>query len=85
MKGMGAGVHFMLKTEQETIPVHLGPIHYVESQSIQLKTGDVVEVTGSRVPCDGKPVILAAMVKRGNDVLTLRDLKGRPMWGNMRP
>lgn len=80
MKGMGYGVHILLKTETETIPVQLGPVWYVEKQSFQLQPHDVVEVTGSRVPCDGKQVILAAIVKRGHETLTFRELKGKPVW-----
>jgi len=45
LKGMGEGVYFMLKTDSETLPVHLGPEEYVEKQPIVLQAGDVVEVT----------------------------------------
>ena len=80
MKGMGYGVYFMLKTNSETIPVHLGPTEFVEKQSIQFHDNDTVTVTGSRVSCDGKPVILAAIVNRGMDTVKYRDLNGRPAW-----
>src|ERR1700730_6315416 len=43
LKGMGKGVYLMLKTDSDTIPVHLGPEEYVEKQPIVLQTGDVVE------------------------------------------
>jgi len=39
-----------------------------------------VEVTGSQVSCDGKPAFLAAVVKRGTDIATYRELTGRPAW-----
>jgi len=80
MKGMGYGVHLILKTDSETIPVQLGPTWYVEKQPLQIQTGDVVEVTGSRVPCDGKPVILAALIKKGTETVKYRELKGTPAW-----
>ncbi len=80
LKGMGQGVYFVLKTDTETIPVHLGPTSYVEKQALQLHSKDAVEVTGSRVSCDGKPVILAATVKRGADSAQYRQLTGRPLW-----
>ncbi len=80
MKGMGYGVYLMLKTTSESVPVHLGPKEFVEKQSIQLQTGDSVEVTGSRVSCDGKPAFLAAIVKRGSDLVKYRELNGRPAW-----
>jgi hypothetical protein len=31
MKGMSYGVHIVVKTDKETIPVHLGPGWYIES------------------------------------------------------
>jgi hypothetical protein len=80
MKGMGYGVYLMLKTGSETVPVHLGPVEFVEKQSIQFLAGDNVEVTGSRVSCDGKPAFLAAIVKRGSDTAKYRELNGRPAW-----
>jgi len=80
MKGMGYGVYLMLKTSSESIPVHLGPTEFVEKQSVQIRTKDTVIVTGSRVSCDGKPVILAATIKRGDETVTFRALKGSPAW-----
>src|SRR6266700_819190 len=80
MKGMGYGVYLMLKTDSETIPVHLGPTAFVEKQPVQFHASDVVEVTGSRVSCDGKPALLAAIVKRGADSAQYRELTGRPAW-----
>ena len=84
MKGMGYGVHLILKTQDETIPVHLGPTWYVERQMVQIHAQDVVEVTGSRVPCDGKPIILAALIRRGNDTVKFRELSGTPGWAGWR-
>jgi len=43
-----------------------------------------VEVKGSRVTFDGKPVIIAAELKKDNNVLTLRDSSGIPAWSGWR-
>ena len=80
MKGMGAGVYLALKTDAESIPVHLGPQWYVEKQPVHFHAGDAVAVTGSRILCDGKPAILAATVQRGDDTAKYRELNGRPAW-----
>jgi hypothetical protein len=80
MEGMGDGVYMMLQTGADTLPIHLGPKDYVEKQPIQFLAGDVVEVTGSRVSCNGKPAFLAAVVKRGTDTVNYRTLKGIPSW-----
>ena len=84
MKGMSYGVHLSLKTDKETISVHLGPAWYVENQDIKIQTGDKIEIKGSRVSIQGKPAIIAAEVKKGDEVLKLRDEKGFPVWAGWR-
>jgi hypothetical protein len=79
-QGMSYGVHLTLKTDKETIPVHLGPGWYVEKQGVTLAAGDKVQVTGSRITYQGKPAIIAAEVKKGDQVLKLRDTNGIPAW-----
>ncbi len=83
-KRMSYGVHFNLKTDQETIPVHLGPSWYVEKQAVTVASGDKVEVNGSRITYEGKPAIIAAEVKKGGQVLKLRDANGVPAWAGQR-
>jgi hypothetical protein len=84
MKGMYSGVHVMLKTDKETISVHLGPEWYVERQDVKIEKGDNIEVKGSRVTFAGKPVIIAAEVKKGDNTLVLRDSAGIPAWAGWR-
>jgi len=84
VKGMSYGVHLMVKTEKETISVHLGPGWYIENQDVEIESKDKVEVTGSRITFDGKPAIIAAQVKKGEEVLTLRDENGFPVWSGWR-
>ena len=79
-KGRAYGIHLILQTDKETIPVHLGPGWYVEKQTPRFEPNDTVTVTGSRVTVDGKPAIIAAQVKKGNDILRLRDENGVPVW-----
>jgi hypothetical protein len=77
---MSLGVHFTLKTEKETVPVHLGPSWYLEKQGVAVAAGDKVEVTGSRITYQGKPAVIAREVKKGGQVLKLRDAAGVPAW-----
>jgi hypothetical protein len=79
-RGRSLGVHFTLKTEKETIPVHLGPGWYMDQQGVKLAPGDKVEVSGSRVTYQGKPVIIAGQVKKDGKTLQLRDANGVPAW-----
>ena len=81
---MSYGVHFTLKTDKETIAVHLGPSWYVEKQPVSIAQGDKVEVTGSRITYQGQPAIIAAEVRKGGQVLKLRDANGVPAWAGQR-
>lgn len=83
-KGMGRGVHLMLKTDAETISVHLGPAWYIQRQDIPLAAGDTIEVKGSRITYEGKPAIIAAAINKGGEILLLRDASGIPMWAGWR-
>jgi len=81
-EGLGSGIYLILKTDTETLPVHLGPVSYVEKQLVQIHAQDAVAVTGSRVICNGKPVILAASVKKGDQIVKYREKTGVPSWIN---
>jgi len=79
-KAMVGGVHMNVKTDQETISVHLGPSWYLENQDVKIAAKDKVEVKGSRITFGGKPAIIAAELKKGDEVLKLRDDAGFPVW-----
>lgn len=84
MKGMYYGVHLALKTDKETISVHLGPAWYIENQDVKIEPKDKIEVKGSRITFEDKPALIAAEVKKGDDVLVLRDISGFPVWSGWR-
>jgi hypothetical protein len=83
-KGMYYGIHLVVKTAKESISVHLGPGWYIENQDVKIEPKDKVEIKGSRVTFDGKPAIIAAEIKKGNDILKLRDENGFPVWAGWR-
>jgi len=80
VKGMSYGVHLTLKTDKETVSVHLGPGWFIQNQDIKIEPKDKVDVTGSRVTFDGKPALIASEVKKGDETLKLRDENGSPVW-----
>lgn len=82
--GRMTGRHVTLKTEQETIEVHLGPVRFLNQKKVALAKGDEVEITGSRVKQDGKDVLIARTVKKGSETWELRDAKGIPNWSGGR-
>jgi hypothetical protein len=84
MKGMHSGIHLTLKTDKGIVDVHLGPEWYIERLDTKIQKGDDIEVKGSRVTIAGKPAIIAAEVKKGDNVLVLRDTNGIPAWAGWR-
>jgi hypothetical protein len=84
MKGMHYGIHIMIKSDTETVDVHLGPEWFIERQDAKIEKGDTIEVKGSRVTIAGKAAIIAAEVKKGDSTLVLRDANGIPAWAGWR-
>src|SRR5678816_1508793 len=83
-RGMTAGIHMNVKTDKETISVHLGPSWYLENQDVKIEPKDKVEVKGAKTTFAGKPAIIAAEVKKGDETLKLRDESGFPVWSGWR-
>lgn len=82
--GMSGGMHLQLKTDDETLDVHLGPAWYLQNQDIQIQLEDKIEVTGSKVDFNRQPAVMAASVKKGDTTLMLRDDSGFPVWHGWR-
>lgn len=78
--GTSYGLRLSLKTDKETILVFLGPASYIEEQRIKFEAKDKIEVKGSRMTIQGQPTIIAAEVKKGDQVLKLRNDDGVPLW-----
>ena len=83
-KGTSGGVHASVKTDKEEIAVHLGPSFFLENQDVKIAAKDKVEVKGSRVTFDGKPAIIAMELRKGDEMLKLRDDAGYPVWSAWR-
>ena len=68
--------------KSEILPVYLGPAFYIVGpwQTKHFILGDKVTVSGSRVTVRGESLMIATTVKRGNEVLRLRDKDGIPGW-----
>jgi len=68
--------------KKEVLPVYLGPAFYIvgPGQAKHFKIGDQVTVSGSQATRGGESFMIATTVKRGNEVLRLRDKDGNPEW-----
>jgi len=85
MQGMAAGVHLQVKTAKETLMVILGPASYLEQQKVKIAEGDKVEIKGSRVQHPQMAMLIAGELKKGDQVIKLRDDQGKPLWSPQGP
>jgi hypothetical protein len=83
-RGRSCGIHLTIKTEDENICVHLGPAWFIDSLDLAIVDNDTLEIKGSRITFEGNPVIIAAIVEKGGQTLTLRDEIGVPVWSGWR-
>jgi len=79
-RGHHLGVHLTVAMGSEQVTVQLGPDFYVDGQPLKLAKGDKVEVKGARTTVNGQPAVVALEVRRGDEVLALRDTGGMPLW-----
>jgi hypothetical protein len=83
--GRPVRVAMMLQTAKGNIRVILGPATYLDRQSLKLAAGDQVEVKGVQVTFHNRTRFIAGEVKKGGQVLKLRDeATGRPLWATGR-
>ena len=68
----------MLKADSGTPAVYLGPSWFLESKGFKFAKGDEIEVTGSKL--EAQDTIVAREVKKGDQVLVLRNAQGIPAW-----
>jgi hypothetical protein len=77
-------VGMTLKTDKRNLYVHLGPQWYFDRQELSINVGDAIEVTGSKIEVDGKPVLLVSTIKKGEKTWQFRDPQGFPYWSGRR-
>jgi hypothetical protein len=78
-RSMG-GTHLVLKTEKDSVEVHLGPTAYLAEKGITIAKGDRLEILGSQATVDNEPVLIARQIRKGDSTWALRDASGRPAW-----
>ena len=76
----GGGLHLVMSTASGPIEVRVGPASFVSSKGFTFAIGDALTVVGSKVTMAGQEVLIAREIKKGDQVLTLRDAKGFPLW-----
>ena len=79
-----AGTHLSLKTDKETIDVHVGPSWFLTQNKISFTKDERIEVTGSRVKFENSDALIAREIKKGEKTITLRNAQGIPVWSRGR-
>jgi hypothetical protein len=78
--GRGTGTHIVVKGDNETMEVHVGPTWYLEQKNYSFAKGDRIEVDGSKVQYAGADVIIARQIRKGDATWTFRNEQGIPLW-----
>ena len=64
--------------------MRLSPEWYMKDQGFMILPDDKVEIKGHRIFDRGEPAIIATEVKKGDEILKLRDENGLPFWRGRR-
>jgi hypothetical protein len=84
--GSMEGIHLTLKTDTETILVHVAPEKFLKEMETEFAKGDQVEVLGCKIKAeDGTDELLARQIVKSGNQLLLRDKKGTPIWALWSP
>lgn len=79
--GPGQGTWLQVKTEQETLTVHLGPAWYLNQQKVAIAPNETIEVTGVRNIGGNDITLMASKFKYTGQTIELYDKQGFPSWG----
>ncbi len=83
-RGRGNAVVLKVTSGSSTMAVHLGPKWFLDKQAMKFAAGDSVDIKGVKTARRGQDIFIAAEVKKGSDVLKLRDEQGIPAWAGWR-
>ena len=77
----GVGSHIILQLQDgKTIEVHLATTEFTKMIELNIRRGDLVEVTGWKTDFEGVQTIFAREVKHGIDTFVFRAKDGVPAW-----
>jgi hypothetical protein len=83
LSDMTEGFAVTVKTDDgKSHLVVVGPIWFTHfyKQKWDIAVGDRVDIRGSEVKVDGKPMIIATWGRKGSVEMTVRNRQGRPVW-----
>lgn len=71
-----------LMTDTGMVEIHLGPTAFLTEKKVEIRKGDTLEVSGSRIMIGEAHVVLAREIRKGDKAWTLRDSTGQPLWSS---
>lgn len=77
-------VFLTLDTPQGKVKVFLGPNWFVAEQGMNFAILDRLQVTGAKLIDQGRVVIFAGQVRKGDRTWQIRDEQGFPLWTGRR-
>ena len=83
LSDMAEGLAVTVKTDDgKSHLVVIGPIWFTHfyKQKWDIAVGDRVDIRGSDVKVDGKPMIMAVWGRKDDLEMTVRNRQGRPVW-----
>ena len=69
-----------IQTKEGPLDILTAPYWYLEKNKIMFKVGDTINVTGSKVTYNNKPLITASKINYKGKEIKLRDSNGFPLW-----
>lgn len=76
------GTHIVLKTDRGTVLVHVAISRFMREHKIAIQPGERLQVTGAKIRFHGEEGMIAREIVRRDEVFTLRDTSGKPLWSN---
>lgn len=82
LPGMAPGLGMEIEEKSgDRYLVHICPLAYKDAASIGLKKGDKINLRGCLVEIEGKEIIMAAKIKKGEKDIKVRlTSNGKPFW-----
>jgi hypothetical protein len=78
--GMSDRVWLGLQTDKNMILVILGPTWFHKVRNFKIEPKDRLEIKGSMIHGMEEPMFITTEVRKGDQVLKLRDESGYPVW-----
>ena len=73
------GAHVTVQTGTGVVDVHLGNAHLLTANHLTLSSGDTVRIVGENLAYGNGTQFVARVVQKGNQVLTVRSMRGFPL------